>query len=189
MDAVVQATSLRAPGDGGVRRPRWRMQTRSVVDLVASHDVYIDGLLSAVFRRDGHRFGLATSVANNGRTEARWDLSNSAARIRAIGISIRRLVIRIRVAPSVVIRTKRPGQRSPKTESMLMQEQRVAQGWRSEARSNRKRSSTETARSTVCLVGNERKTYRDHDRKAGGIYSHEHRTHHFVRCPAASNLD
>ena len=176
------------------------MQIRSVVDLVASHDVYIDGLLSAVFRGDGHRFGLATSVANNGRTEARWDLSNSAARIRAIGISIRRLVIRIRVAPSVVIRTKRPGQRSPKTESMLMQEQRVAQdwrpetqrsleGWRSEARSNRKRSSTETARSTVCLVGNERKTYRDHDRKAGGIYSHEHRTHHFVRCPAASNLD
>jgi hypothetical protein len=129
MDAVVQATSLRAPGDGGVRRPRFaECKFAQVVDLVASHDVYIDGLLSAVFRGDGHRFGLATSVANNGRTEARWDLSNGAARIRAIGISIRRLVIRIRVAPSVVIRTKRPAQRSPKTESMLMQEQRVAQG-------------------------------------------------------------
>jgi hypothetical protein len=39
------------------------------------------------------------------------------------------------------------------------------------------------------LIGNKRKTESDNDRKAGGIHSHEHWTHHFVRCPAASNLD
>jgi hypothetical protein len=104
----------------------------SVVDLVASHDVYIDGLLSAVFRGNGDRFGLAPSVANNGWTEAGWDLSNRATGIRAIGIGIRRLVIWIHIAPPAVIRAKRPSQRSPKAESMSTQEQRVVQGGRPE---------------------------------------------------------
>jgi hypothetical protein len=60
----------------------------SAAVLVTSHDVYIHGLVSTVFRGDGDRFGLATSVANNGRTEAGRDLGSSAGGVSAVRISI-----------------------------------------------------------------------------------------------------
>ena len=47
--------------------------------LVASHDIYIYSVLPAVFRGDGYSFGLATPVANDGRIEAGWDLTNGGA--------------------------------------------------------------------------------------------------------------
>jgi RNase P protein component len=166
----------------------------SVVASIASHNIYLHGSLFAVFRGDGYRLRLATSVTNNGRREPVRDLTR-----RAFRITIRRLVIWIRIVRGIVIRANWPCQRRTKTKSMSVHQQRLSQGWRPETErpthdwrpetwSDRERSPSETTRSTECLIGNECKNYPDNDHKAGGRHSNEHRTHHLVRCPAASKF-